>query len=147
MYRAYAIVTKSVYMTKMLMKSYKPLLINPLECFFDSEGHVALDRYLGPGYNTLLLRIIPGYLFSACPHRQFHTLPGLLDSRVALSNSYTLTHCVPWEAVCPICIMVFGMTRPGGELMTYRVRGGHAIRLPLSQPDTVVEYYTMGHYM
>ena len=25
---------------------------------------------------------------SACPHRQFHTLPGLLDSRAALSNSY-----------------------------------------------------------
>ena len=25
---------------------------------------------------------------SACPHRQFHTLTGLLDSRAALSNSY-----------------------------------------------------------
>ena len=25
---------------------------------------------------------------SACPHRQFHTLPGLLDSRASLSNSY-----------------------------------------------------------
>ena len=73
------------------MKSYKPLLINPLECFFVSEGHVALDRNLRPGYNTLLLRIIPGDLFSACPHRQIHTLPGLLDSRVALSNSYPNT--------------------------------------------------------
>ena len=35
----------------------------------------------------------------------------------------TLTHCVPCrEAVCTIFMMVFGMTRPGGELMTYRVR-------------------------
>ena len=39
----------------------------------------------------------------------------------------TLTHCVPCrEAVCTIFMMVFGMTRPGGELTTYRVRGGHA---------------------
>ena len=45
--------------------------------FFGSEGHVALDRNPGPGYDTMLLRMIPGDLFSACPHRQFHTLPGL----------------------------------------------------------------------
>ena len=32
--------------------------------------------------------MIPGDLLSACPHRQFHTLPGLLDSRVAMPNSY-----------------------------------------------------------
>ena len=32
--------------------------------------------------------MIPGDLLSACPHRQFHTLPGLLDSRAALSNSF-----------------------------------------------------------
>ena len=61
---------------------------NPLECFFDSEGHVALDRNPGTGYDTLLLRMIPGDLLSAFPHRQFHTLPGLLDSRAALPNSY-----------------------------------------------------------
>ena len=42
----------------------------------------------GPGYDTLLLRLIPGDLLSACPHRQFHTLPGLLESRAALPNSY-----------------------------------------------------------
>ena len=63
-------------------------MFNQLWCFFGSKGHVALDRNPGPGYNTLLLRMIPGYLLSACPHRQFHTLRGLLDSRVALSNSY-----------------------------------------------------------
>ena len=60
-------------------------------------------------------------LLSACSHRQFHTLPGLLDSRAALM------HCVPCRgAVCSIFMMVFGMTRPGGELRTYCVRGGHA---------------------
>ena len=59
-----------------------------IECFFGSESHVAPDRNPGPGYDTLLLRLIPGYLLSACPHRQFHTLPGLLDSRAALPNSY-----------------------------------------------------------
>ena len=32
--------------------------------------------------------MIPGGLLSAFPHRQFHTLSGLLDSRAALPNSY-----------------------------------------------------------
>ena len=57
-------------------------------CFIGSEDHVALDRNPEPGYDTLLLRLIPGDLLSACPHRQIHTLPGLLDSQAALSNSY-----------------------------------------------------------
>ena len=60
---------------------------NLLKCFCGSEGHVALDRNPGPGYDTLLLRLIPGDLLSACPSRQIHTLPGLLDSRAALPNS------------------------------------------------------------
>ena len=63
-------------------------LFNPLLCFFGSEGHVALDRNPGPGYDTLLLRRITGDLLSAFLHRQFHTLPGLLDSWAALPNSY-----------------------------------------------------------
>ena len=42
--------------------------------FFGIEGHVALDRNPGPGHNTLLMRLIPGDLLSACPHRQFHSL-------------------------------------------------------------------------
>ena len=58
-----------------------------IECFFGSKGHVALDRNPGPGYNTLLLRLTPRDLSSAFPHRQFHTLPGLLVSRAALPNS------------------------------------------------------------
>ena len=63
-------------------------MINPLEFFLGIKGHVALVRNPGPGYNTLLLRLIPGDLLSASPHSQFHTLPGLLDSWDALSNSY-----------------------------------------------------------
>ena len=55
---------------------------------FGTEGHVALDRNPGPGYDTLLLRLIPGDLLSAFPHRQFQTLPSLLESRAAMPNSY-----------------------------------------------------------
>ena len=73
--------------------------------------------------------MIPGDLFSACPHRQFHTLPGLLDSWAALPNSYPNALRAMQGgggAVCAIFMMVFGMTRPGSELTTYRMRGGHA---------------------
>ena len=99
--------------------------------FFGSEGHVALDRYLGPGYNTLLLWLVPADLLSACPHRQFHTLPGLLDSQTALSNSYP-NACIPsMETVCTIFMMVFGMTRPGCESMTSHMRGRNANHLAI----------------
>ena len=54
---------------------------------FSAAKAIPLDRNPEPGYDTLLLRLIPD-LLSACPHRQFHILPGLLDSRAALSNSY-----------------------------------------------------------
>ena len=40
--------------------------------------------------------MIPGDLLSAFPHRQFHTLPGLLDSWAALLNSYP-NACVPMQ--------------------------------------------------
>ena len=99
---------------------------NPLQCFFGSEGHVALDRNPGPGYDTLLLRMIPGDLLSAFPHRQFHTLPGLLDSWAALPNSYP-NACMPMQ---------------GGSL--YHFHDGlwydpaeRRTRYRLSQPDTV----------
>ena len=75
------------YATTAPRKLHSDRLINPLYCFFGSEGHEALDRNPGPGYDTLLLRLIPGDLLSECPHRQFHTPPGLLDSRVALPNT------------------------------------------------------------
>ena len=53
---------------------YLSININPLWCFFGIEGHVALDRNPWPGYNTLLLQLIPGDILSACSHIQFHTL-------------------------------------------------------------------------
>ena len=80
-------------------------MINPLECLFNTEGHVALDRNPGPGYNTLLLRLIPGDFYSACLHKQLHTLPGLLNSQAALPSSYP-NACVPSrEEPCSIFIM------------------------------------------
>ena len=54
------------------------IMINPLECFFSIKGHVAVDRNPGPGYDALLLQLIPGDLYCVCAHyRQFHALPGL----------------------------------------------------------------------
>ena len=47
------------------------------------------------GYDTLLLRMIPD-LLSVFPHRQLHTLPGLLDSWAALPNSNPNT-CMPMQ--------------------------------------------------
>ena len=44
-------------------------LIYPLACIFSINGHAALDRNQGLIYNTILLRLIPGDLYSACPHR------------------------------------------------------------------------------
>ena len=82
-----------------------------IRLFFSIKGHEALDR--NPGYNTLLLWLIPGDLFSACPHRQFNTLLGLLDSQVALPNSYP-NACVPSrEAVCTI--LWWSLVLPGLE--------------------------------
>ena len=56
------------------------IMVNPLKCFFGIKSHVALDRNLGPGYNTQLLQLIPGDRLGACSHRQFHKLHGLLES-------------------------------------------------------------------
>ena len=82
-----------------------------LECFLDIEGLVALDINPRPGYKTLLMQLIPGDLNSACPHRQFHTIPGLSHRWVAQPNSDPNT-CIPSnEAVCTIFMMVFGVTQ------------------------------------
>ena len=112
-------------------------MINKLKCFFPIKVHVALDRNPGPGYNTLLLLLIPGDILSACPNRQFHTLPGLLDSQAALSNSNPDTCVLCREAVCIIFMMVFGMTRQECEPTTYRISWTH---LPLNQPNAVCNH-------
>ena len=49
------------------------IMSNPLQCFFGIRGRVALDGNPGMGHNTLLLRLIPGDLQSAWPHRYFYT--------------------------------------------------------------------------
>ena len=45
------------------------------------------------------------------------------------------------EAVCIIFMMVFGMTRPGCEHTTYRVRGGHANHYANTTRCSLVESY------
>ena len=87
-----------VFFNKMTIQQRKCSLIH-YRAFFGSEGHVALDRNPGLGYDTLLLRLIPGDILSASPHRQFHTLPSLLEN----CQITTLMHCVSCrEAVCTI---------------------------------------------
>ena len=72
--------------------------------------------------------MIPGDLLSACPHRQFHTLPGLLDSRAALSYSYpnALRAMKEGNLYHFYNGIWYDRAGPEGELTTYRVRGGHA---------------------
>ena len=97
------------------LKRYN-IVINPLLCFFGIEGHVALNRNPGLGYNTQLLRLITvlrsfkcmSLLDSSTHYLAFR----LLDSRAARSNSYPNT-CVPSrEAVCAVFMIVFGTNLP-----------------------------------
>ena len=89
-------------------------MINPLWCFFGIKDHLELDINLGP--NTIPYSCD---LDSACPHRKFHTLPGLLRSRAVLPRSYP-DACMPSrEAVCTIFMKVFGLTQSGCEPTTY----------------------------
>ena len=85
-------------------------MINPLEYFFGIEDRVALNLNPRTGYNTLLLRLIPGDRYCASTHRQFHLLLGLLDSQIALANAYPNASVPNKEAVCTIFMTVFGMT-------------------------------------
>ena len=76
--------------------------------------------------NTIPTLAIGCRPLSACRNRQFHTLPGLLDRRTAPSNSYPNVCVSSREAVCNISMNVFGMTWPGREPATHRMRGGYA---------------------
>ena len=104
--------------------------------FFGSEGHVALDRNPGPGYNTLLWRMIPGDLLSAFPHRQFHTLPGLLDSWAALPNSNP-NACVPMQGGS-LYHFYDGLWYDPAKRRTHDLPCERRTRYRLSPPDTVV---------
>ena len=54
------------------------------------EDNAALGRNPRPVYNTILFQLIPGGLYNACPHIQFHALSGLINSRVAMHKYFLL---------------------------------------------------------
>ena len=110
-------------------------LVKSIIVLFGSEGHVALDRNLGPGYDTLLLQMIPGDLLSAFPHRQFHTLPGLLDSWAALQNSNP-NACMPMQGGS-LYHFYDGLWYDPVERRTHDLPCERQTRYRLSQPDTV----------
>ena len=93
------------------------------------------DRNPGPGYDTLLLRMIPGDLLSVFPHRQFHTLPGLLDSWAALPNSYPIA-CMPMQG-SSLYHFYDGLWYDPAERRTHDLPCERRTRYRLSQPDTV----------
>ena len=80
--------------------------------------------------------MIPGDLLSAFPHRQFHTLPGLLDSWAALPNSYP-NACMPMQGGS-LYHFYDGLWYDPAERRTHDLPCERRTRYRLSQPDTVV---------
>ena len=79
--------------------------------------------------------MIPGDLLSAFPHRQFHTLPGLLDSWAALPNSNP-NACVPMQGGS-LYHFYYGLWYDPAERRTHDLPCKRRTRYRLSQPDTV----------
>ena len=79
--------------------------------------------------------MIPGDLLSACPHRQFHTLPGLLDSWAALPNSYP-NACMPMQGGS-LYHFYDGLWYDPAERRTHDLLCERRTRYRLSQPDMV----------
>ena len=79
--------------------------------------------------------MIPGDLLSAFPHRQFHTLPGLLDSWAALPNSYP-NACMPMQGGS-LYHFYDGLWYDPDERRTHDLPCERRTRYRLSQPDTV----------
>ena len=77
----------------------------------------------------------PGDLLSACPHRQFHTLPSLLDSRAALPNSNP-NACVPMQGGS-LYHFYDGLWYDPAERRTHDLPCDRRTCYRLSQPDTV----------
>ena len=79
--------------------------------------------------------MIPGDLLSAFPHRQFHTLPGLLDSWAPLPNSYPNA----LRAIQGGSLYHFydGLWYDPAERRTHDLPCERRTRYRLSQPDTV----------
>ena len=78
--------------------------------------------------------MIPGDLLSACRHRQFHTLPGLLDSWAALPNSYP-NACMPMQGGS-LYHFYDGLWYDPAEKRTHDLPCERRTRYRLSQPDT-----------
>ena len=79
--------------------------------------------------------MIPGDLLSACPHRQFHTLPGLLDSRATLPNSYP--NALRAMQGGSLYHLYDGLWHDPAERRTHDLPCERRTRYRLSQPDTV----------
>ena len=79
--------------------------------------------------------MIPGDLLSAFPHRQFHTLRGLLDSWAALPNSNP-NACVPMQGGS-LYHFYDGLWYDPAERRTHDLPCERRTRYRLSQPDTV----------
>ena len=87
--------------------------------------------------------MIPGDLLSAFPHRQFHTLPGLLDSWAALPNSNP-NACVPMQGGS-LYHFYDGLWYDPAERRTHDLPCERRARYRLSQPDTVVGCLVVFH--
>ena len=83
--------------------------------------------------------MIPGDLLSAFPHRQFHTLPGLLDSWAALPNSYP-NACMPMQGGS-LFHFYDGLWYDPAERRTHDLPCERRTRYRLSQPDTVPQMF------
>ena len=79
--------------------------------------------------------MIPGDLLSAFPHRQFHTLPGLLDSWAALPNSYP--NALRATQGGSLYHFYDGLWYDPAERRTHDLPCERRTRYRLSQPDTV----------
>ena len=79
--------------------------------------------------------MIPGDLLSAFPRRQFHTLPGLLDSWAALPNSNP-NACMPMQGGS-LYHFYDGLWYDPAERRTHDLPCERRTRYRLSQPDTV----------
>ena len=84
--------------------------------------------------------MIPGDLLSAFPHRQFHTLPGLLDSWAALPNPNP-NACMPMQGGS-LYHFYDGLWYDPAERRTHDLPCERRTRYRLSQPDTVGKHYT-----
>ena len=83
--------------------------------------------------------MIPGDFLSACPHRQFHTLPGLLDSRAALSDSYP--NALRAKKGGSLYHFYDGLWCDPAGRRTHDLPCERRTRYPLSQPDTIIYFH------